>query len=75
MRNAQKGKVTGGLALAGAAVGSSAAAAIAHAAYHAQRPLAKGLDDAMIALYQNGESLMRGNEYRCGCCCPVTKAT
>jgi sulfane dehydrogenase subunit SoxC len=36
-------------------------------------PLKKGLDDAMIALYQNGERLMPAT--RCACCCRATKAT
>ena len=39
-------------------------------------PLAKALDDAMIALYQNGERLIPvATAIRCGCCCPATKAT
>ena len=32
-------------------------------ALHRSAPLSKGLDDAMIALYQNGERLMPGNGY------------
>ena len=32
-------------------------------ALHRSVPLSKGLDDAMIALYQNGERLMPGNGY------------
>jgi len=30
-------------------------------------PLTKALDDAMVALYQNGERLMPGTAIRCGC--------
>jgi len=37
-------------------------------------PLGKALDDAIIALYQNGEPLMPGNGFRCGFCYQVTKA-
>jgi sulfane dehydrogenase subunit SoxC len=38
-------------------------------------PLGKALDDAMIALYQNGERLMPGNGYPMRLCCPAGKAT
>ena len=38
-------------------------------------PLAKAMDDAMIALYQNGERLIRRTAIRCACCCPATRAT
>ena len=38
-------------------------------------PLAKALDDAIIALYQNGGQINPAQGSRCGSCCPVTKAT
>ena len=39
-------------------------------------PLAKALDDAMIALYQNGERInASATAIRCGSWCPATRAT
>jgi sulfane dehydrogenase subunit SoxC len=38
-------------------------------------PLERGLDDAMIALYRNGERIMPASGYRCACCCRAGKAT
>jgi sulfane dehydrogenase subunit SoxC len=38
-------------------------------------PLTKALDDAMVALYQNGERVRPEQVIRCGCCCPAGKAT
>ncbi len=38
-------------------------------------PIEKAWDDALIAIYQNGERLRPENGTRCGSCCPAGKAT
>ena len=38
-------------------------------------PLAKAMDDALVALYQNGERVRPRTAIRCGCCCRAMKAT
>ena len=38
-------------------------------------PMAKALDDAILALYQNGERLRPEKAIPCACSCRATKAT
>jgi len=38
-------------------------------------PLSKIMDDALIALYQNGDGCGQRTATRCGCCCPAPGQT